>query len=65
MDEKRNTGEFSLEDILKEFGDETQQLPEEDVTIWESDSEPDAAADMSGDTVRLDAVAKLSGSRAR
>ena len=58
MDEKRNTGEFSLEDILKEFGDDAGELPEEDVTIWESDSEPEADAEVSGDTVRLDVVTK-------
>ena len=58
MDEKRNTGEFSLEDIMKEFGDELPETPEEDVTVWEG-SEPEAAADVSGDTVRLEDITKV------
>ena len=58
MDEKRNTGEFSIEDILKEFGDADLQ-PEEDVLIWgeepQQNSQPAAAPQ---DTVRLDQITK-------
>ena len=36
MDEKeRNTGEFSLEDILKEFGEGIPLDAEEEITIWD------------------------------
>lgn len=58
--EKRNTGEFSLEDILKEFADMDPQ-PEEDVLIWEETTpESDETAQKAlSDTVRLDDVAKV------
>lgn len=60
MDEKEKlyqTGDFNLDDILKEFGGEA--LPadaEEDIRIWgENGPEPEP---VSGDTVRLDTVAQ-------
>ena len=55
MDEKeRNTGEFSLEDILKEFGEGIPLDAEEDITIWDGNiPEPvEAVPEVSGDTVR-------------
>ncbi|MBO5323883.1 MAG: hypothetical protein J6A88_07285 [Oscillospiraceae bacterium] len=56
MDEKRNTGEFDLEDILKEFGDADLQ-PEEDVLIWgEEPQQKPAPATAPQDTVRLDQI---------
>ena len=57
MDEKRNTGEFSLDDILKEFGD---ALPEDDVTVWEGSEDEvlSEQTDVSGDTLRLDEITK-------
>ncbi|MBE6976945.1 MAG: hypothetical protein E7439_07155 [Ruminococcaceae bacterium] len=68
MDDKRNTGEFSLEDILKEFGDtEAQpevaaevgdQTPEEDVTIWGQEAKAQPTAQEKQDTVRLDQITK-------
>ena len=62
MDEKRNTGEFSLEDILKEFGDESIQPQEqEDVLIWDG-SVPENVGSESPfpqDTVRLDEITKV------
>lgn len=62
MDEKeRNTGEFSLEDILKEFGEGIPLDAEEDITIWDGNipepSEPAPA--VSGDTVRLDEITRV------
>lgn len=61
MDEKeRNTGEFSLEDILKEFGEGIPLDAEEDITIWDGNiPEPvEAVPEVSGDTVRLDQITK-------
>lgn len=62
MDEKRNTGEFSLEDILKEFGDESIQPQEqEDILIWDG-SVPENVGSESPfpqDTVRLDEITKV------
>ena len=60
MDEKRNTDEFSLEDILKEFGGTAVQ-PEEDVTIWgkETAEKAEAPAQVAQDTVRLDQITKV------
>ncbi|MBP3478074.1 MAG: hypothetical protein J6K03_01150 [Oscillospiraceae bacterium] len=62
MDEKRNTGEFSLEDILKEFGYESIQPQEqEDVLIWDG-SIPEGVGSESPfpqDTVRLDEITKV------
>ena len=56
MDEKRNTGEFNLEDILKEFGD-TDPQPEEDVLIWgEEPQQKPAPTAAPQDTVRLDQI---------
>ena len=57
MDEKRNTGEFDLEDILKEFGDMDSQ-PEEDVLIWGEEPKTKPAPAVPQDTVRLDQITK-------
>ena len=57
MDEKRNTGELNLEDILKEFGD-TDPKFEEDVRIWGEEDRSTPKPIVSQDTVRLDQVAK-------
>ena len=59
MDEKRNTGEFSLEDILKEFGDDTP-VEEEDVLIWDGNvpEEKERTNPFPQDTVRLDEITK-------
>lgn len=66
MEEKELTGEFSLDDILREFSDDPEALqPEEeqleeapqddDVLLYEADRKADEAeAVVSGDTVRLD-----------
>lgn len=58
--EKRNTGDFSLEDILKEFADAPAQPEDEDVVIWDGHmpEEPYAPPQDLTDTVRLDDVAK-------
>lgn len=62
MDEKeKELNEFSLEDILKEFGDpnaETQ--PAEDVRVWDNKISAEKITDESdlADTVRLDSVVK-------
>lgn len=57
--ENRNTGDFSLEDILKEFAD--VQPEDEDVVIWDGHmpEELDAPAQNLTDTVRLDEVSKV------
>ena len=59
MDEKRNTGEFSLEDILKEFGDGAP-VEEEDVLIWDGNipKEEERTNPFPQDTVRLDEITK-------
>ena len=56
--EKRNTGDFSLEDILKEFAEEAVTPEEDDVLIWDGNlpAEPRAKTkEELSDTVRLDA----------
>ncbi len=57
MDDKEKlyrTGDFNLDDILKEFGGEAPAEPEEDVRIW---GEPSRTVESTqGDTVRLDDV---------
>lgn len=66
MDEKeREVSEFSLEDIMKEFGDaETGEQPEsqpaEEVQIWQNKISAEKINDGSdlADTVRLDVVVK-------
>ena len=55
--------EFSLEDILKEFGEEEPEQsvqPEEDVQIWQENApvEEKQNAEVSSDTVRISDVAK-------
>ena len=59
MDDKRNTGEFSLEDILKEFGGGTPE-EEEDVLIWDGNApeEAERSQPFPQDTVRLDQITK-------
>ena len=57
MDDQRNTGEFDLEDILKEFGD-TEPQPEEDILIWGEEPKNKPAPAMPRDTVRLDQITK-------
>ncbi len=59
MDEKRNTGEFSLEDILKEFG-RGEAGREEDVQIWDGKVPENAgqARAFPQDTVRLEDVTR-------
>lgn len=62
MDEmERNTGSFSLEDILKEFGDAPQDVDEnEEILIWDGvfpdQSHQDAFSAQ--DTVRLDEITR-------
>ncbi len=61
MDEKRNTGEFSLEDILKEFGEgELPEQEQEDVLIWDGNIPENTAHEnpFPQDTVRLDEITK-------
>ena len=60
--EKRNTGDFSLEDILKEFAEEAATPEEDDVLIWDGNlpAEPRAKTkEELSDTVRLDDVTKV------
>ena len=60
--EKRNTGDFSLEDILKEFADQPAAPEEDDVVIWDGNipTEPRAKTrEELSDTVRLDDVTKV------
>ncbi len=60
-DQERNTGSFSLEDILKEFGEE-EPPHEEDVQIWDGKIPPEPKAPESSDlsdTVRLDDVSRI------
>ena len=40
--EKRNTGDFSLEDILKEFAEEAATPEEDDVLIWDGNIPPES-----------------------
>lgn len=52
--------EFSLEDILKEFGDLPENTePEEDVVIWDGvvPEQPRSEVSLPGDTIRLDDLA--------
>jgi len=62
MDEKQNTGEFSLEDILKEFGDGIPQPEEqeEEVLIWDGSAPENGSSEkpFPQDTVRLDEITK-------
>ncbi len=59
MSEMENTGEFSLEDILKEFGGDTQD-PQEDVRIWDGNilGEDAQQEPFPQDTVRLDEISR-------
>lgn len=60
MDEKRNTGEFDLEDILREFGDEELPSEQEDVQIWDGTmpEEPRKEPAFPQDTVRLEDITR-------
>lgn len=67
MELDRNTGDFSLEEIMKEFGDEPEEAateevaPEEDVRVWDGNLPEEAyqpPMDFS-DTVRLDDIARV------
>ncbi len=62
MDEQEKNGNsFSLEDILREFGEALPE-PEEDVRIWNGEIPPQSIEPASGDftdTVRLDDVARV------
>lgn len=66
MDEKeKELNEFSLEDIMKEFGDpqageQAEDQPAEDVRVWDNKIAAERITDESdlADTVRLDSVVK-------
>ena len=62
MELDRKTGDFSLEEIMKEFGDEPEgTTPEEDVRVWDGVLPEEAyepPVDLS-DTVRLDDMARV------
>ncbi len=68
MDEQeKNQPEFSLEDILKEFGSfsddkkekpEAPEKPEEDVRLWDGGAVDASAQPPAQDTVRLDDITK-------
>ena len=59
MDERENLEgmeqEFSLEDILKEFGDEPVETPEEEAQAENREEEPEQPA-VTGDTIRLERI---------
>ena len=59
--ENRNTGDFSLEDILKEFADAPATEEKEDVVVWDGHmpQEPYTPPQDLTDTVRLDDVSKV------
>lgn len=58
--ENKEGADFSLEDILKEFGsfEADVQEPEEDVRIWGQDAGAPEVPAVSSDTVRLDAISQ-------
>ena len=60
MDEKQNTGEFDLEDILKEFGEGELPQDQEDVLIWDGTlpQTPPMSQAFPQDTVRLDEITR-------
>lgn len=64
MDEQEKlfqTGDFSLDDILKEFGDETVPIesePEDDVRLW-GEPRPETETQELSDTVRLDDITAM------
>ena len=56
MDENKKE-EFSLEDILKEFGiEKTEFTGDDDVRVWDGNVQPAQSAAVSTDTVRLDVI---------
>ena len=65
MDEKEKVmkpeeSDFSLEDIMKEFGDPVEETPEEDVRVWDG-TLPEKTREepaFPSDTVRLDEVTR-------
>ena len=65
MDEKEKVmkpeeSDFSLEDIMKEFGDPVEETPEEDIRIWggSAPAKSGEGAAVSSDTVRLDEITR-------
>ena len=58
--EKDLNPDFSLEDILKEFGEGLPEISEEDVRIWDGQIPEEAAAEdaVPSDTVRLDEITR-------
>ena len=59
MDEKLQKDEFSLEDILKEFGiEKTEFTGDDDVRVWDGNVQPAQSAAVSTDTVRLDVITR-------
>ena len=52
--------DFSLEDILREFGDTVSEEPEEDIRIWDGRTPAKSGEDkpVSSDTVRLDEITR-------
>ena len=65
MDEKEKVmkpeeSDFSLEDIMKEFGDTVEETPEEDVRVWDG-TVPEKTREepaFPSDTVRLDEITR-------
>ena len=59
-DMKPEQPDFSLEDILKEFGADLPEIPEEDVRIWDGQIPEEAAPETTvpSDTVRLDEITR-------
>ena len=59
-DMKPEQPDFSLEDILKEFGADLPEIPEEDVRIWDGQIPEEAAPETAvpSDTVRLDEITR-------
>ena len=59
MDEKLQKDEFSLEDILKEFGiEKTEFTGDDDVRVWDGNAQPAQNGPVSTDTVRLDVITR-------
>ena len=53
------TGEFDLDDILKEFGGATGEVEDTDVRIWDGTvAEPEESAEVTGDTVPLGEITR-------
>ena len=53
------TGEFDLDDILKEFSGATGEVEDTDVRIWDGTvAEPEESAEVTGDTVPLGEITR-------